>query len=96
MRPDEPPLVAEAGDQVTVTFRDPVLGMDLEVTADCLTLSTGLIADDESTEELAAIFHLDRTQDGYFLESHVKLKPVELSTPGILRGRQRPCAENHP
>ena len=80
---DEQPRVAEAGDQVTVTFKDPVLGRDLEVTADCLTLSTGFVADDETTEELAAIFHLDRNEDGYFLESHVKLKPVEMAAPGF-------------
>jgi heterodisulfide reductase subunit A len=80
---NKPPQVKAAGGQVAVTFKDPVLGLDLEVSADCLALSTGLIADDESSEELAAIFHLDRTEDGYFLESHIKLKPVELSAPGF-------------
>jgi heterodisulfide reductase subunit A2 len=41
------------------------------------------MADDETTEDLAAIFHLNRTQDGYFLEDHIKLKPVDMAVPGF-------------
>jgi heterodisulfide reductase subunit A len=78
-----PPRVQAAGKQVTVTFKDPILGRALEVTADCLALSTGLVADEETTEDLSAIFHLDRTLDGYFLEEHVKLKPVDMAVPGF-------------
>ncbi|MFO7646362.1 MAG: FAD-dependent oxidoreductase [Desulfosarcina sp.] len=78
-----PPQVTAAGDQVSVCFDDPILGRRMEVTADCLGLSTGLIADDETTEDVAAIFHLNRTQDGHFLEDHVKLKPVDMSVPGF-------------
>ena len=80
---DRPPQVTAAGDQVSVCFDDPILGRRMEVTADCLGLSTGLIADDETTEDLAAIFHLNRTEDGHFLEDHVKLKPVDMSVPGF-------------
>jgi heterodisulfide reductase subunit A len=57
--------------------------MDLSVAADCLALSTGMKADDEDTEDLAAIFRLPRTNDGYFLEDHVKLKPVDLPVRGF-------------
>lgn len=78
-----PPRVQAADNQVTVRFQDPVLGRDLEVVADCLALSTGMVADDENTEDLASIFHLDRTLDGYFLEEHVKLKPVDMAVPGF-------------
>ena len=41
------------------------------------------VADDEATEELARIFRVPRTDDGYFLEDHVKLRPVDLPTPGL-------------
>lgn len=82
--PDSPPVVEANGpQQVTVRFHDPILGRELEVTADRLALSTGLLADEETTEDLAAIFHLNRTQDGHFLEDHVKLKPVDMSVPGF-------------
>jgi heterodisulfide reductase subunit A len=70
-------------DKVDVTFYDPILGSDLTVEADALMLSTGFVSDDETTEDLAAIFKLPRTQDGYFLEDHIKLRPVDLSVPGF-------------
>jgi heterodisulfide reductase subunit A len=80
---ETPPDVAVDGDRVTVTFTDPILGRQLEVAADCLALSTGMAVNEESTEELAMIFHLNRTLDGYFLEEHVKLRPTDLSVPGF-------------
>jgi heterodisulfide reductase subunit A len=79
----EKPVVQGDGAKVTVTFRDQVLGKPLCITADCLTLSTGLMADDEGTEDLAMVFRLPRTLDGYFLEDHVKLRPVDLPVPGF-------------
>jgi heterodisulfide reductase subunit A2 len=80
---DKPQVEANGNQQLTVTFEDPILGRKLSVEADCLALSTGLIADDESTEDLATIFHLPRTNDGYFLEDHIKLRPVDLPIPGF-------------
>ena len=41
------------------------------------------MADDEAMEDLALIFKLPRTGDGYFLEDHVKLRPVDLPVPGF-------------
>lgn len=80
---DNPPTVKEAGKKVEVGFTDPILGMDLKVNADYLCLSTGLVADKDSTEELAMAFKLQRTHDGYFLEDHVKLRPLDLAMPGF-------------
>jgi heterodisulfide reductase subunit A len=80
---DNPPAVEAAEKGVTLSFVDPILGRPLSVAADCLCLSTGLVADDEATEDLAMIFRLQRTSDGFFLEDHVKLRPLDLSTPGF-------------
>jgi heterodisulfide reductase subunit A len=80
---DVPPQVSAAGEKVAVTFSDPILGRELEVTTDCLALSTGMAVDEEATEDLAMIFHLNRTLDGCFLEEHVKLRPTDLSVPGF-------------
>jgi heterodisulfide reductase subunit A len=80
---DAPPAVEAAGEQVDVTYFDAILGMKITVTADNLSLSTGMVADIDSTEELAMIFKLARTSDGYFLEDHVKLRPVDMSVPGF-------------
>jgi heterodisulfide reductase subunit A len=80
---ETPPSATAAGDKVDVTFNDPILGRQVTVEADALLLSTGFISDDESTEDLAAIFRIPRTNDGYFLEDHIKLRPVDLSVPGF-------------
>jgi heterodisulfide reductase subunit A len=80
---DNPPEVKPAGDKVEVSFTDVILGRKVSVVADSLSLSTGLIADNDSTEELAMIFKVPRTADGYFLEDHVKLRPVDMSVPGF-------------
>jgi heterodisulfide reductase subunit A len=79
----EKPVVRGDGARVTVTFSDQVLEKTLCIAADCIALSTGLIADDEGSEDLAMVFRLPRTSDGYFLEDHVKLRPVDLPVPGF-------------
>ena len=83
-RSEDKPAVEKSGDQVTITFNEPVLGREVKISADCLALSTGFVADDEATEDLGMIFRLPRTSDGYFLEDHVKLRPVDLPVPGFL------------
>ncbi len=80
---EDKPQVAADGKKVALTYTDPVLGRKVSVSCDGLVLSTGFIADEESTEDLGVIFHLPRTSDGYFLEDHVKLRPVDLPTPGF-------------
>jgi heterodisulfide reductase subunit A len=80
---DDKPVVEPDGGKVTVQFTDPILGNKVTMSADCLALSTGIIADEESTEDLGMIFRLPRTPDGYFLEDHVKLRPIDLPIPGF-------------
>jgi heterodisulfide reductase subunit A-like polyferredoxin len=79
--PENPPQVAETENGLAVTFHDPILDRDLSVDADVLALSTGMRAAD--TEELASIMKLDRNTDQYFIEAHVKLRPVDLGTEAI-------------
>ena len=80
---DAKPIVEAEGDGIRIKFFDPILGRDVSAFVDCLALSTGLVADEEDTEELGMIFHLPRTTDNYFLEEHVKLRPVDLPIPGF-------------
>jgi len=80
---DRPPVVKENNQHIEVSFTDPILGKPISILADRLCLSTGLIADDEATEDLAMVFRLQRTHDGYFLEDHIKLRPLDLSVPGF-------------
>jgi heterodisulfide reductase subunit A2 len=79
--PQTPPQAEASGDGITLTFKDRILDRDLQLKVDLLALSAGMAAAD--TEELASIVKLARTADGYFMEAHVKLRPVDMATEGI-------------
>jgi heterodisulfide reductase subunit A-like polyferredoxin len=78
---DDPPQVESTEAGLTVTFRDRVLQHDVRIATDLLALSAGMRAED--TEELASILKVARSQDGYFMEAHVKLRPVDMASEGI-------------
>ncbi|MBU4010017.1 MAG: FAD-dependent oxidoreductase, partial [Proteobacteria bacterium] len=78
---DEMPEVESTEEGLMVTFRDPILGRRLKVSADILALSAGMRPTDIS--ELSSIVKLALNAEGYLLEAHVKLKPVDMATEGI-------------
>jgi heterodisulfide reductase subunit A-like polyferredoxin len=79
--PEEPPVVEVSKEDVTVTYRDHILGRLIETNPDMLVLSAGMVAED--TAELASIVKLARNAEGYFMEAHVKLRPVDMATEGV-------------
>jgi heterodisulfide reductase subunit A-like polyferredoxin len=79
--PEEPPRAALSEKGIVLTFRDRILNREMELGVDLLGLSAGMEATD--TEELASIVKLARTAEGYFMEAHVKLRPVDMATEGI-------------
>jgi heterodisulfide reductase subunit A-like polyferredoxin len=79
--PDNPPVAETTDDGVAVTFMDHILNRPLKVTTDILVLSAGMQAAD--TEELSSILKLARTPEGYMMEAHVKLRPVDMATEGL-------------
>jgi heterodisulfide reductase subunit A-like polyferredoxin len=79
--PDDMPAAEPADEGIMVTFRDHVLGRRLKVPADILCLSAGMRPAD--TAELSSIVKLALNAEGYFMEAHVKLRPVDMATEGI-------------
>ncbi len=80
---DNKPTVREEEGKAVVRVHDFILGQDIDIEADVVALSTGLVADDETTEDLAITFHIPRTLDNYFQEDHVKLRPVDMALRGF-------------
>jgi len=78
---EDPPQVSVQDERLLVTFKDHVLQRDLRIPADLLALSAGMRPSD--TEELATIVKLPKNPDGYFMEAHVKLRPVDMANEGI-------------
>ena len=66
-----------------VEVRDPVLGEDLAIDTDILALSVPIVPPDEAARELAMSYKVPLNEDNFFLEAHVKLRPVEFATEGV-------------
>jgi heterodisulfide reductase subunit A len=81
---DKPKVTAgqTPDDPLEIEAYDPVLGQKLRLPIDMLVLSTG-IAPQPGNESLAKIFKVPLDQDGFFLEAHIKLRPVDFATDGI-------------
>jgi heterodisulfide reductase subunit A-like polyferredoxin len=79
--PENMPQVVADDEGLAVEFHDHILCKKLRIYTDCLALSAGMDAED--TEELASIMKLARNTEGFFMEAHVKLRPVEMPTEGI-------------
>ena len=85
--PETPPVVetAEAEDGrpvLRVSAVDPILGKQLEIDADLLTLSAAIIPNKE-TQLLCKQFKVALSPEGFFQEAHVKLRPVDFAAEGV-------------
>jgi len=69
-------------DKLVVRAEDTFLGEPVEAEVDIVVLSCGLQAPADQTE-LARVLGIQRSADGFFLEAHPKLRPVETNTDGI-------------
>jgi heterodisulfide reductase subunit A len=76
------PHVEANGDSVTVTLFDPVLGKMVGIDADIVVLSTG-IHPDPGNGNLSKLFKVPLNRDGFFLEAHMKLRPVDFASDGV-------------
>jgi heterodisulfide reductase subunit A len=75
-------VVEEGRPVLRVTAPDPILGQALAVDADYLVLAAAVIPS-AATEEVAGLFKVTLSPDGFFKEAHVKLKPVEFAAEGV-------------
>ncbi len=64
-----------------VTIKDHILQQDVEIQADLVTLSAGVAAAD--TEKMSQIMKFNRNPEGFFIEAHVKLRPVDMPSEGV-------------
>jgi len=78
---DHPPQVEPSSEGMIVKVKDHILQKDLEIRADLLALSAGMVAED--TTELCGIMKFNRNPEGFFIEAHVKLRPVDMPGEGI-------------
>jgi len=78
----EKPEVVEDRGSLRVSVNDEVLGGKLILRPDLVVLSTATVPYQEN-ESLAQMLKAPLNDEGFFLEAHMKLRPVEFSTRGI-------------
>lgn len=79
---DRRPEVSEKGkNRLAVRCFDPVLNEDIELAANLVVLSTGVAP--EENDALSKLVKVALTSDGFFLEAHAKLRPVETAAEGV-------------
>ena len=78
---ERPPVLAGSNGKLTLTCYDPSVMEEVTFDTDQLVLSAATIATEN--EALANLLKVPRTQEGFFLEAHMKLRPVDFASDGI-------------
>jgi len=79
---EKPPQIVGNGRAVGVKVYDKLFGEEVELPCDMVVLTTPLIAYPEN-EPISRMLKVPLNADKFFLEAHIKLRPVEFSTEGI-------------
>ena len=80
--PENKPEVAEEDGKLKVNIFDPVYGDDVSITADKLILSAA-IRPQADAAEFASKLKLPLTADGFYMEAHMKLRPLDFVNEGM-------------
>jgi heterodisulfide reductase subunit A-like polyferredoxin len=72
----------EADHQLVVSAWDAALGRSMRLQPDLVVLSMPVVPNSD-VHDLAGLFKVPVDADGFFLEAHVKLRPVDFATDGI-------------
>ena len=75
------PEVITEGDKLFVSVIDHVIGRPVEIETDLVSLATAILPNEVGT--LANFFKVPLNDDGFFVERHAKLGPVEFATDGV-------------
>jgi len=79
--PVEKPVIKNSP-QLEVEIIDPILGEKFDLYPDLVVLSTGVVPNPDN-EKLSSILKVPLNEDNFFLEAHLKLRPVDFTYPGI-------------
>ncbi len=76
------PQVTAEGERLRIAVLEPQLGVRLALSPDLLVLSMPAVPS-EGARALSTALKIPVDADGFFLEAHVKLRPVDFATDGI-------------
>jgi heterodisulfide reductase subunit A len=76
------PEVVKNKTGLKVQVYDQTLGIPIEIAADLVVLSAGIVAN-EDNKTIAQFLKIPLNKDGFFLEAHMKLRPIDFATDGV-------------
>jgi len=76
------PQVANENGQLKVKLWEPVLKEEIEIQPDLVILSAATIPNPDN-KRIAEMLKVPLIKEGFFLEAHMKLRPVDFATEGI-------------
>jgi heterodisulfide reductase subunit A-like polyferredoxin len=76
------PEIAQGSHGLEVTVFDQTLSIPFMISADLVVLSAG-IRPHEENREIAQLLKVPLNSEGFFLEGHMKLRPVDFMTDGV-------------
>ncbi len=77
-----PPQVSKVdGDQLSLTVKDHILGRPIEINPDLLILATAVRPNEN--KDLFELFKVPVNAEGFLVEAHAKLRPVDFASEGI-------------
>ena len=79
--PEQPPQL-EVNGRLQLRVREPALGRDLQLTPDLVVLAAPMIPRADR-QELSDLLRVPLNADGFFLEAHMKLRPVDFASEGL-------------
>jgi heterodisulfide reductase subunit A len=79
---DDKPKVEKDGDKLKVSLNDHILKRKLVFKPDVIVLSAATVPHEEN-EEVAKTLKIPLTEHNFFLEAHMKIKPVDFAAAGI-------------
>ncbi len=79
---EQKPEVIKNNGKFYVKVKNTILNLEHLIPADLVVLSTGVVSN-EDNKEVAQLYKVPLTQEGFFLEAHMKLRPVDFATDGV-------------
>jgi len=76
------PQVANENGKLRLTFWEPIIKREVQLEPDFVVLSAATIPNPDN-KHIAELLKVPLNKDGFFLEAHMKLRPVDFATEGV-------------
>jgi heterodisulfide reductase subunit A len=79
---DQKPVVSANNGALRISCVDPILNMPINIDCDAVVLAPAIVPG-EGVSEVSKLYKLPLNQDRFFMEAHMKLRPVDFATDGV-------------